>query len=77
MIPGELKRWEVLNGLAPDSVCHSAAVNYNQDDGFYVLASFGWKFMFYPKERNIISIEPEGEVLLSRYGDFFRLSSIL
>ncbi|MCI4624450.1 MAG: DUF3786 domain-containing protein [Candidatus Magnetoovum sp. WYHC-5] len=76
MISGEVRRWEILNGLAPESVCQGAGVNYNQEEGAYVLTSFGWRFVFYTKKCSIVSIEPEGEVLLSRYGDFFRLSSL-
>jgi hypothetical protein len=72
--PGEDKAWGILAESAPESICKSASVRYDAATGTYLVTSFGMEFRVSTREKSITSQAPGSEVLLTRLGDFFRLS---
>jgi len=74
MNTGEEKAWEILNKLNPSDVCLKAGVSY--DNGSYILNSLGMDFSITPAKKEIKNLQPEGEILLKRYGYFFILSAL-
>jgi len=74
MNSGEEKAWEILNNLNPSDVCRKAGVSY--DNGSYILNSLGMDFSITPAKKEIKNLQPEGEILLKRYGYFFILSAL-
>jgi hypothetical protein len=73
---GEARAWDLLAACDPADVCRRAAVDRDPASGTYQLRSFGCGFSIDPRERRILSLEPEGEVFLTRYAYFFRLSAL-
>ncbi len=71
--PGADKAWELLVSMKPEEVCKAAAVSFDRTDG-YNIRSFGIDFRVSVRDRNISSLNPGSEVLLTRLGYFFRLS---
>lgn len=74
MSTGEEKAWEDLNSLNPPDVCRKAGVTYDNDS--YILRSLGMDFSVHPGKREIKNIQPEGEIILKKYGYFFNLSAL-
>ncbi|MBF0345478.1 MAG: DUF3786 domain-containing protein [Nitrospirae bacterium] len=76
---GEHKRWDKLVTLTPSDVCQRAVVDYYEVKEAYILNSLGRQYQFTPKDRQIVPYGAErieADLLLSRFGDFFRLSSL-
>lgn len=71
---GENKAWELLAGCDPADVCRRAGVLYDAESGLYRVESFGGAFSVHPVVKKIRNLGPEGEILLTRLGYFFRLS---
>ncbi|MDP3260993.1 MAG: DUF3786 domain-containing protein [Thermodesulfovibrionales bacterium] len=71
---GEEKAWEDLNNLNPPDVCRKAGVTYDNDS--HILRSLGMGFSVHPGKREIKNIQPEGEIILKKYGYFFNLSAL-
>ncbi|KWT85395.1 DUF3786 domain-containing protein [Candidatus Magnetominusculus xianensis] len=76
MAGGEDKGWEQLSGHDPDDVCKRGLVSFDRVTNSYIIKSFNWNFNFYAKDRTITCDRPEGDALLNRLGDFYRLSSL-
>jgi hypothetical protein len=74
MSTGEEKAWEDLNNLNPSDVCRKAGVTYDNDS--YILRSLGMDFSVHHGKREIKNIQPEGEIILKKYGYFFNLSAL-
>lgn len=74
IISGEDKAWETLAGLLPDDVCRRTGAAYNDQSGIYTLAAFGTLFSVDPQKKNILHLEPAGEIFLTRLRYFFVLS---
>lgn len=72
--PGEVKAWDIIATLEPESVRRNALVSYDPEQMHYVVPSFGMDFVVSIRERTITSLAPGSEVLLMRLGYFFRLS---
>ena len=75
MSTGEEKAWEDLNSLNPSDVCRKARVFYDKENS-YILKSLGMDFSVHPGKREIKNIQPEGEIILKKYGYFFNLSAL-
>ena len=73
---GEDRAWELLGTLKPGDVCRAASVTFDGASGAYVVPSFGMDFTVSPKDRAISSQAAGSAVLLTRLGDFFRLSML-
>src|SRR3990172_4996425 len=73
---GEDRAWELLGTLRPEDVCRAASVTFDGASGAYVVTSFGMDFTVSPKDRAISSQAAGSAVLLTRLGDFFRLSML-
>ncbi len=73
---GENRAWEILGTLKPEDVCRAASVTFDGASGAYVVPSFGMDFTVSPKDRAISSEAAGSAVLLTRLGDFFRLSML-
>jgi len=71
---GENKAWELLATSDPAGVCARAGVDFDPSDGTYRVPSFGRDFTVNPARRLILGREPDGEVFLTHYALFFRLS---
>ncbi len=71
---GEEKAWEILGTLKPGDVCTAAGVTFNSEASCYYVTSFGMEFSVSLKKRTITSDDPHCDTLLTRLGDFFRLS---
>jgi hypothetical protein len=71
---GESKAWGLLAASDPAVVCARAGVGYDAFSGAYLLPSFGQQFSVEPGRRQILSLQPDGEVFLKRHASFFRLS---
>ncbi len=71
---GEEKAWEILATLKPDDVCRTAAVSYTRASETYLIRSFGMDFAVSPREKRITSSAAGSDILLRRFGHFFRLS---
>lgn len=71
---GENKAWELLAAADPAAVARRAAVSFDAAAGRYRVPALGHSFAVHPGDRQILNLEPGGEVFLKRYGDFFRLA---
>ncbi len=71
---GEEKAWEILTTLSPEDVCKRASVSFNATSGLYTVRSYDMDFAVSVKDKSISSLSPHGDILLTRLGDFFRLS---
>jgi hypothetical protein len=74
IISGEDKAWELVAGLLPDDVCRRTGALYNEHSKIYSLSAFGTLFSVDPQKKIIMSLEPEGEIFLTRLRYFFLLS---
>lgn len=70
----ESKTWELLAASNPAVVAERAAVGFDPASGTYRVPAFGRYFSVSPRERQILNLEPEGEVFLMREAYFFRLT---
>ena len=75
MSTGEEKAWEDLNNLNPSDVCRKTRVFYDGENS-YILKSLGMDFSVHPGKREIKNIQPDGEIILKKYGYFFNLSAL-
>ena len=60
--------------MSPEDVCKRALVSYDAPSGLYVVRSFGMEYHVSVQYQRISSLSPGGDILLTRLGDFFRLS---
>jgi hypothetical protein len=74
IMSGEDKAWGSLAGLLPDDVCRRTGALYNERSKIYSLAAFGTLFSIDPQKKQIMNLEPEGEIFLTRLRYFFVLS---
>lgn len=74
IIPGEDRAWEILSGIDPDVVCKRAGVAIVENGKVYKARSFGQPFSVDIENKEILSLDKEGEIFLGRLGYFFRLS---
>jgi hypothetical protein len=74
IISGEDKAWEIVAGLLPDDVCRRTGAQYNERSKLYILPAFGTLFSIDPQKKVIMSLEPRGELFLTRLRYFFVLS---
>ena len=71
---GELKAWEVLEGLNPENVSNRAKVTYDSSSNTYTLKSFGQDVIVSMTGKFIYSDSQESDLLLNKLGDYSRLS---
>jgi len=71
---GEDKAWEILAGLLPEDVCRRTGAQYSDRSSMYTLSAFGALFSIDPQKKVILSLEPVGEIFLTRLRYFFVLS---
>ena len=71
---GEEKAWSILVTMSPEDVCKRALVSYDAPSGLYAVRSFGMEYHVSVQDQRISSLSPGGDILLTRLGDFFRLS---
>jgi hypothetical protein len=74
MSKGEEKAWTILDTLDPAEVCRKALVSFDRSTGLYTVRSFGMDFTVLPRAQEVRCGNPQGELLLTRLRDFFRLS---
>ncbi len=74
IISGEDKAWEILAGLLPEDVCRRTGAEYNERSKIYSLSAFGTLFSVDAQKKIIKSLEPQGEIFLTRLRYFFVLS---
>jgi hypothetical protein len=74
IISGEDKAWEVLAGLLPEDVCRRTGALYNERSRLFTLSAFGTMFSVDAQKKMILSLEPQGEIFLTRLRYFFVLS---
>jgi len=71
---GEEKAWSILVTMSPEDVCKRALVSYDAPSGLYAVRSFGMEYHVSVQDQRISSLLSIGDILLTRLGDFFRLS---
>lgn len=76
MSKGEEKAWTVLENLDPAEVCRKALVSFDQTTGLFTVRSFDMDFTVSPRTREVRCSTPQGDLLLTRLRDFFRLSLV-
>src|SRR4030042_4685514 len=74
--PGEERAWEILRVAGPSGICKNAAVSFDAGAGAYSLRSFCMDFHIDPREMTIKCAVPSGQVILERYGYFFKHSCL-
>ena len=74
--PGEEKAWELLRTAGPSDICKNAAVSFDEGTGAYVLRSFCIDFLITPRGKTIKCAAPSGQVILEKYGYFFKHSCL-
>lgn len=74
IISGEDKAWEIVAGLLPEDVCRRTGALYNERSRLFTLSAFGTLFSVDPQKKMILSLEPQGEIFLTRLRYFFVLS---
>ena len=71
---GEGKAWKIISSRKPDEISRAASVSYDPEHELYRVWSFGMEFIVSMKDRLFFSDMPGSEILLTRLGEFFRLS---
>jgi len=71
---GEEKAWNILATMSPEDVCKRALVSYDAPSGLYAVRSFGMEYRVSVQNQRISSLSPGDDIVLTRLGDFFRLS---
>ncbi len=74
IIPGEDRAWEILSGIEPEDIRKRAGVDIEENRKIYKVRSFGQPFSVDIGNKEILSLDKEGEIFLGRLGYFFRLS---
>lgn len=76
MSSGEKKGWNDLRGLAPENVCKTAGVDFDDKSESYILKSFGTDISAFPKDEIFSGDSPLSGIILQRLGYFSRLAMI-
>lgn len=76
IISGEAKAWDLLAALKADDVCRRTGASFDPSAGLYRLPVFGTWFSVDPQKREILNLEPNGEIFVQRLRYFFVLSAI-
>jgi len=71
---GEEKAWNILATMSPEDVCKRALVSYDARSGLYAVRSFGMEYRVSVQDHQISSHSQGGDIVVTRLGDFFRLS---
>ena len=72
--PGEEKAWELLSKLDPKDTETRTGATFNSDSSTYELKCFGQDIHVSLKEREITTSSPIGELIVSKLGEYSRLS---
>jgi hypothetical protein len=72
-VHGEEKVWKILEELPADEVCRRASVRHDDENGRYIIKSFGIDFFVSVVERKIFGHSRKSFLFLDKFKDFFSL----
>ncbi len=74
MPTGEEQAWRTLAELEPQDVCTRAKADFDSSSGLYTMKSFSQVILVSPKDRQMLGRSHAGELLVHRFGRYYRLS---